>query len=359
MTRGRIAMVVSGFPRRSETFALGELLALDRAALLAGVFATKPGDGAAPHPDVARLGVPVETLPQGTPREQADALVARLRRAAVSGVHGYFAHRPAAVAACAARQLRVPYGFTGHARDVRKVPGRELTERAHAARCVIACNADVAGELGALGIAARRVPHGIDVDRFRPAASVERSGPLRLLAVGRLVEKKGFDVLVRAVARLDIPFELRIVGDGPEAPRLLREIDALHLQQHVELAGGRTHADLPAEYAAADLVVVPSVVDRTGDRDGLPNVILEAMACARPVIASDVGAIASAVADGRTGWLVPPGQDAPLEAAIRTCAARADLRHRFGAAGRAQVEREFALTRCVARLQTVMVEAYA
>ena len=126
-----------------------------------------------------------------------------------------------------------------------------------------------------------------------------------MLAVGRLVAKKGFDVLVEAAARVERPFRLRIVGEGPEREALERRISSAGLGGRIELCGPRTHAELPGEYASADLVVVPSVVDPTGDRDGLPNVVLEAMACARPVVASDVAAIATAVTPGETGLLVP------------------------------------------------------
>ena len=124
----RIAMIVSGFPRRSETFALGELAALDAAGALAAIFATKPGDGAEPHPAVSRLADRVVMLPAGTASEQAAMVAAHLRGSDVAGVHGYFAHTPAEVAARAAAELRVPYGFSAHARDTRKVdPSRART----------------------------------------------------------------------------------------------------------------------------------------------------------------------------------------------------------------------------------------
>ena len=115
-----------------------------------------------------------------------------------------------------------------------------------------------------------------------------------------------------AVARLEMPFSLRIIGEGPEAGRLQRRDRAARPHRRVTLCGGRTHADLPHEYAAADIVIVPSVLDRTGDRDGLPNVVLEAMASARPVVATRIGAIPTAVEHQRTGWLVSAGDPAAL-----------------------------------------------
>ena len=355
----RIAMIVSGFPRRSETFALSELLALDAAGALAGIFATKPGDGAAPHPDVERLASRVVVLPSGTAREQAAAVAAHLRGAGVAGVHGYFAHTPAEVAAHTAAELDVPYGFSAHAKDTRKVGPAALARRGRDAAIVIGCNEDIAATLRESGVTPVLVPHGVDVSRFAPIDSARRAGRLRLLSVGRLVEKKGFSVLLDAVARLDIPFSLRIVGEGPDAVPLRTAIERLGLAGHVTLCGGRTHADLPHEYAAADIVIVPSVLDRSGDRDGLPNVVLEAMASARSVVASRIGAIPTAVTHGETGWLVRAGDVPGLAAAIRMLAADADLRNRLGRLARARVEQEFALQRCTERLRTVLEAAYA
>src|SRR5687767_2753246 len=178
-----IAIVVSGFPRRSETFALSELAALDTAGVLAAIFATKPGDRSDPHPDAARLAGRVVLLPRGPAGAQADALVAHLRGRDVAGVHGYFAHTPAEVAARAAAQLGVPYGFSAHARDTRKVQPDELLRRGRAAAVVVACNTDVARSLRECGLTAQLVPHGVDVYRFVPRDAARGGDRLRLLAV--------------------------------------------------------------------------------------------------------------------------------------------------------------------------------
>ncbi|HEX9992050.1 MAG TPA: glycosyltransferase, partial [Acidimicrobiales bacterium] len=272
----RLGVVVSGWPRVSETFALNELLALRRAGMLAAVFATKPGDPSLRQPGWDEIDPLVEVLPGGDVDAQAAVVAERLAGAGVAGVHGYFAHQPAAVAAAAAARLGVPYGFSAHALDVRKVPPAELAERAAGAAVVVSCNRETAASIEAAGTTPRLVAHGVDLDRFSPAPPP--GGPVTsLLAVGRLVEKKGFDVLVEALALVDRPCRLRLVGDGPERPRLEAAVARLGLGDRVDLLGRRTHADLPALYAAADVVVVPSVVDANADRDGLPNVVLEAM----------------------------------------------------------------------------------
>jgi glycosyltransferase involved in cell wall biosynthesis len=357
VTRPRIAVVVSGFPRLSETFALNELLALDALGALGAVFATKPGDPGAAQPGAELLLPRVEVLPDTGPAGQAEALVRRLGRRAVAAVHGYFAHTPADVARRAAEMLGVPYGFSVHARDARKVAPDELADRARHAACVVACNPDVATELDGAGARVHLVPHGVDAGRFRP--SPFPPGPLQILAAGRLVEKKGFHVLIDAAARLDAPFHLRIVGDGPERGRLAAAIEAAGLSSRVTLDGARTHAELPADYAAAHVVVAPSVEDRSGDRDGLPNVVLEAMASGRPVVASDVGAIASAVTHRETGLLVPPGDAGALASALRELAGRLALREALGREARARVVRDYDVAQCTGRLHRLLEVAYA
>ncbi|MFN0089597.1 MAG: glycosyltransferase [Acidimicrobiales bacterium] len=351
---GRVAVVVSGFPRLSKTFALNELLALDRRGLLAGVFATKPGRAEAVHPDAARLAPRVHRLAPGGPAEQAAELAGR----SVRGVHGYFAHTPVEVAAGAAAELGVPYGFSVHALDARKTAPSALAARARGARCVLACNPDVADTLASAGAAATLSPHGVDLARFavgpRPA-----SAELALLAVGRLVAKKGFDVLLRAFALMARPARLRIVGEGDERVRLESEAARLGVAGRVCFAGALTHDHLPAEYAAAaDVVVAPCVQDAAGDRDGLPNVVLEALAAGRAVVASDLSAIGTAVRHGVNGLLTPPGDPAALAAALDRLGGEPGALDAFAAAGRRVAEQRFELGACTARFVGLLEGAY-
>src|SRR4051794_12793071 len=332
--RPQIAVVVSGWPRLSEVFAQNELLALQRAGMLAGVFATKAGEPGPSQPGVDSLEGWVEWLPEGDAVEQGKALAVRLAGRGVAAVHGDFAHKPAATAAHAARKLGIPYGFSVHALDVRKVARPELTERADGAAVVVCCNNDAAGDVEAAGTRPRLLRHGVDLSLFPQRPAPDRT-PLTLLAVGRLVEKKGFDVLLAALNLGERPVRLQLVGTGPLEASLFAAVDARGLGDKVEFLGRRTHRQLPELYAAADLVVVPSVVDSSGDRDGLPNVVLEAMASGRPVIASDVAAIRSAVEDGVTGRLVPPRHAERLADAIVALVDSPRQRAAMGRAGRA------------------------
>jgi len=353
-----IVVVTSGFPRISETFALNELLALDRAGAIEAIFATKPGDDRPRQPGAESLLSRVQLLPPGPPEAQAQHVARSVGRGRARGVHAYFAHTPCAVAECAARALGIPYSFSVHAKDVRKVAPAELARRARRAACVIACNQDAARVLRRLDVQPVLVPHGVDLRRFAPAP-LPQDGPLRLLAVGRCVEKKGFSLLIDAVARLDVPLHLRIVGDGPLRAALERSAASLGLADRVWFDGPLTHRELPAAYAASDVVVVPSIEDASGDRDGLPNVVLEAMASGRPVVASEIGAIGMAVRDGETGLSVAPGDASALRAAIERVARDRALAASMGRAARARVEQEFELGACTDRLLACIEDAYA
>jgi glycosyltransferase involved in cell wall biosynthesis len=357
MTRTRIAVVVSGFPRRSETFAINELLALEERGLLARIFATKPGEEGPAQPGIEHLLPWTEVLAPGTPQMQGAAVAERLRGCGVSGVHAYFAHTPGEIAMTAADLLGLPFGFSVHARDVRKADPIALSQRAARATCVIACNVDVARDVRRVGGMAHLVPHGVDLSRFQVMPGpVDR--PLRLLAIGRLVEKKGLDVLIGAVARC-ADATLRIIGDGPLRQSLDDQIRALGAGDRIALAGARTHAELPSEYAASHAVAVPSVVDASGDRDGLPNVVLEAMASGRAVIGTEVGAITSAVRQGETGLVVPPRNVEALAAAIVALAAQPRWRAELGARGRRVVEQEYDMRQCARRFAALVESAYA
>ncbi|HET7350970.1 MAG TPA: glycosyltransferase family 4 protein [Marmoricola sp.] len=355
--RARVAVVVSGWPRLSETFALNELVALHRAGLLAAVLATKPGESGLRHPAVAELAPWVTVLRDGTAAQQAAEVADRVVDLGVTSVHGYFAHRPAEVAAAAAQLLRVPYGFSVHALDARKVSPSELAARAAGASVVIACNRDAAATLAAVGASPRLLPHGVDLDTFAPTPPPTLSAsdrPVELLAVGRFVEKKGFATLLEALRRVHRDVHLGLVGDGPLRSDLVARARELRLGSRLTIEPRLAHDALPGRYADADVVVVPSVVDWTGDRDGLPNVVLESMASGRPVIATTVGAIASGVRDGETGLLVPPRDPDALAAAITELVDRPDLRVAFGLRARAIAEEQYDLATCAATFCEVL-----
>ncbi len=210
------------------------------------------------------------------------------------------------------------------------------------ASAVTTMNADMRDRLVALGAdpgSTHVLPMGADLDAIRPVAATAAPVPGRVLFVGRLVEKKGLSHLLRALSSLtatpgSAEVHLRVVGDGPLRARL--EAQAAGLP--VEFLGGLGRDDLSLEYGAAQVAVFPSVPAASGDQDGLPVALLEAMGCGCPVIASRLPGLDEAVEDGVSGLLVAPGDVEQLAAALRRLAEDETLRRRLaeGAVRRAE-----------------------
>ena len=170
------------------------------------------------------------------------------------------------------------------------------------------------------------------------------AGTLRILFVGRLVERKGVAHLVEAVRLLpaDLNARLSIIGDGPERESLVSQVARHGLQDRVTLAGRVSESALRAAYAESDVVVLPSILDARGDTEGLGVVLLEAMSYGVPVIGSDIGGITDIITDGEAGVLVPPGDPSLLATALTRLARDPALAARLGAAGEARVRSAFA-----------------
>lgn len=277
-------------------------------------------------------------------------------------IHAHFALAQTEVAMAVSELLGVRYSFTAHARDIYASPSA-LEEKIRSAALVVTCTQYNADYLHALvpDVAASRIQlvhHGVDVQMPSTAASFTENRPEAplILAAGRLVEKKGFDTLIDACAALrrrQVPFRCRIVGAGPLHSALRRRAAAAGLRDEIELPGWMASADLVAQMHKASLFAMPSRISGRGDRDGIPNVVLEAMAAGLPVIATNVSGIPEAVIDGVTGRLVPPGDVEALATALEGLLADAPLCRRFGAAGRDLIVREFTLAVSSRRLAAV------
>jgi glycosyltransferase involved in cell wall biosynthesis len=207
----------------------------------------------------------------------------------------------------------------------------------------IALTQGAAAEIAQFGLPAdktRVIPNGIDLTKFAAQdwPTVRGSDPIRLLFVGRLGREKGIDVLLDALASLPRPseFTLKIVGFGGELQKLEAQVRALGLQQIVEFCGRRI--DMAAEYAWSEIVVLPSRFE------GMPNVVLEAMACARPVLGTRIDGTRDLVQEPASGWLVPPEDVKALAAALANVSRQRQNLRAMGAVGREIVERRFALS---------------
>ncbi len=336
--------------------------------------------GGTPEPEIPATpqGVPVETaryLPRAAMRRVPllsrqyglTKLLERLsyapfaRRALLAGdfdiVH---IHKPFdfPLAAWIKRETGAAVVYSSHGRDF--YPGDRRFVRGIDA--MTACSAFNAREVAArYGVTPTVIYNGIDTDFFHP---VSDDGALRqrlgsgdaplILWAGRLVRWKGTVDVVRAVALMGaaMPVHLAIAGDGPEAGRLHDVARALGIADRVHLLGTVPHADLPAYYAAADVVVGTSFANET-----FGMALAEASACARPVIATDFGGFPEVVRDGVTGLLMPPRDPAALAAVLVSLLADRERARRMGAAGRAFVAAQFAWPVVTDRVLRVYREA--
>jgi glycosyltransferase involved in cell wall biosynthesis len=274
------------------------------------------------------------------------------RRVGATLVHGHWVVPGGAIAAAAAgpRPLVISlHGSDVYVAERHAVVGRAARWAFGKAGFVTACSEDLrqrALRLGARDAASATIPYGVDAGRFAPnpdartrlrAAWGIPADATVVLAAGRFVRKKGFEHLIDAVGRLAPAYpSLRLVlaGDGDLRAEYVAHIDAAGLQARVVLPGVLPQGEVAASLAAADIAVVPSVRDRSGNVDGLPNVVLEALASGTPVVATPAGGIGSVVRDGVTGLLVPEADEAALAAAIASLVDAPDRRAALGTAAR-------------------------
>jgi len=249
-------------------------------------------------------------------------LAHRIIRLGSPPVYAHFAHKPATLARFASLLAGVPYALSAHAKDIWLTPPNELTRKVRDATVVLTCTTDSRDYLAALGQGRTPVQlayHGVDVSRL-PRAHRAKARPI-VLSVGRLVEKKGHATLLRAASELrraGVRFQLRIAGEGVEWARLQRLAHELELGSSVSFLGPLTETEVRAEYEQADVFALACRELENGDRDGIPNVILEAMAHGLPVVSTSGGGVAEAVTHGESGLLVAQDDHLAFADALRT-----------------------------------------
>ena len=400
MSRPRVAYLVKMYPRFSETFILSELLELERQGVELHVFALKRPDDGIAHADVARLRAPVTYLPQSLPgllwaqrralrrtplrvlsqliaavRKgrlasakhvlQAGAIAPRLVGGGYEHLHAHFASGATSVALHASRLTGIPYSFTAHAKDIflDSVRPNDLARKLARARFAVTVSDYNVRRLQefANGTPVVRIYNGLELTCFAPKRGPRERPPL-VLAVGRLIEKKGFDDLVRAcslLATAGVDFRCDIVGKGSLEHDLRALVKQLGLTGRVRLVGPLPREQLVDLYPRGAVLAAPCVVGGDGNRDGLPTVLIEAMAMGVPVVATPVTGIPELVEDGVTGLLVPERDPSALARAIERLLGNEYLARRLAAAARRRIEESFDLQQNVAQLRRLFLEANA
>jgi glycosyltransferase involved in cell wall biosynthesis len=275
----------------------------------------------------------------------------RRRRYDIVHVHWPMPHALfgwAARAACGARVVVTFYGV-----ELRWVKSKMtwlrgfLARAARSADRVVAISAYTAAEVRELAdVPITVIPYGIGIDEPVAGRAVGAADTFTVLFVGRLVARKGVSTLLEAARRLTptLPLRVSIIGDGPERPALEAQVARAGLDDVVTLRGTVPSAELVQAYRECGVLVLPAVVDARGDTEGLGVVLLEAMSCGTPVIASDIGGITDIVTHDRTGLLVPPSDPAALAAAIQRLATDPALWRRLAEAGHRRFHEDFGWT---------------
>jgi len=400
----RIGYVLKRFPRLSETFVLNEILALERQGVEIEIFSVLKPPREERHSLLSEVRAPVTYLPsvsnldriqmmQGlsaapvsfaeaigpglegfgplfpaktsqdvaTLHLKAAALAVLAQQRGLYHLHAHFGSDATTVALLAGRLAGIGYSFTAHARDIFHTYASPEADNAmrrlklREAKFTITVsdyNRAYLRELAPLAAPRiHRLYNGIDLNRFRPAP--ERRHPGLIVAVGRLIEKKGFGDLIAACAMMrdaGARFRCQIIGDGPLRGELAAAIDRAGLSDMVELTGPATQENLIAMMGRAAIATLSCVVSASGDRDGLPTVLLEGMALGLPVVTTTTSGGPEIVAHGETGLLVEPGDPASLAASLASLLAEPEAAARMGQAGRKRAERLFSLERNVAVL---------
>ena len=390
-----IGFVLKGYPRLSETFIAQEILALEKRGLEIRIISLRHPTDKYLHPVHDKIRASVSYLPEYLHHEPIRVARAiwiarrlpgykkaaelwrgdlardisrnRIRRfgqacvlavelpAEIEQLHAHFLHTPASVARYASIMLQLPWSCSAHAKDIYTSPQWELREKLADCQWLVTCTATNAAYLSKLAPSENIVSlvyHGLDFDSFvppgerneHPDGSSPRE-PVTILSVGRAVEKKGYDGLLRVLAQLPDELHWRFVhiGGGSLIKKLIKRSRTLGIESKIDWRGALPQDQVLSTYREAHIFVLNSRIASDGDRDGLPNVLMEAQSQQLACIATNISAIPELIIDGDTGILVPPDSPEALGRAITKLIEDPILRQVLAKAGEQRVRNSFAL----------------
>ncbi len=389
-----LGMILKGYPRISETFISNEILLLEKLGFTIHLFSMRRPRENFSHESVKKIRAKEDYLPETLlkplprllyhnlflaakkPGVYAGALKAAYRRflrthksatikhllqagylahrflpaSGVTHLHAHFAHSPTSVAMFTSHLTGLPFSFTAHAKDIYTSNPRQISEKIGLARFVVTCTEYNKKHLRELsdGYATpiHRNYHGIDIKLFSDKNEIPKipAPPYQILTIARLTAKKGLPTIYKALRILcdqGISLHHTHIGGGEDREKIISLIKDLDLGSVTRLLGTQPHQVVLEHYKKADLFVLGCEVASNGDRDGIPNVLLESMAMGVPVVVTDISAIPELVENESTGLLVPPGQPDKLAKAMLRLLTDGKLRNRVIAAGKQRVVRKF------------------
>ncbi len=377
----RVGYILKRYPRYSETFVVNEILAHEAAGLDIEIFALRPPADTHFQDGISRVRAAVHYLPSSVSKTtsfwtavrqasaelpnfwtrfavalesnaldvyQAVCLAQQIHQRQLTHIHAHFATSATTVARLAAWLAGIPYTFTAHAKDIfhEDVERGDLSLKLRDAAAVVTVsdyNVDfLRREYGASADKVVRVFNGLELQDFPYLP--RRDGPRRIVSVGRLVEKKGFSVLIDACALLlerGCEFDCQIVGEGELEETLRDHIRRLGLERRVILVGPRPQREVIGLLRKATVFAAPCIVGGDGNRDGLPTVLLEAMAVGTPCISTDVTGIPEVVQDGVTGLIARQGDAESLAGGLQRLLADESLRVQLAERARTLIQEQF------------------
>jgi glycosyltransferase involved in cell wall biosynthesis len=393
----RVAIVLKGYPRLSETFIAQEIRALELRGFELCIISLRHPYDPASHPIHAEIEAPVIYLPEYVRDDLPRVLRAllktawrpgfwhalaiflsdlrreptrnRMRRfaqalvmacetpASVRHYYTHFMHTPASVSYYAAIISARSWSLSAHAKDIWTIPQWEIREKLASVDWIVTCTGANHQFLSALSPDRDKVElvyHGLDFDRFdqNPVTASQRDGSeagkaVILISVGRAVDKKGYEYLLTALASLPETMHWHFVhiGGGELLTRLQQQAQDLGIDDRIDWLGALPQTEVLSRYRAADLFVLPSKISDDGDRDGLPNVLMEAQSQALACLSTSISGIPELILHRQTGWLVEQKDADALCQALQTLIADPALRNRLGQAGFERVRHEFSMQR--------------
>ncbi len=384
----RIATIVKGYPRLSETFIAQEILGLEKRGIAQLIVSLRHPTEGKVHDLNREIAAEVLYLPEYLKDDPArvragrewaekqpgfsralrafradlkrDRSVNRRRRFGqacvlahelpedIDWIHTHYLHTPASVARYAAMIRGIGWSFSAHAKDIWTTPKWELKQKLADAEWGVTCTRANLDYLRSLSPSPQKIDlvyHGLDFSRFPPAPKrmAGKGATFTIVSVGRAVEKKGYSDLLHALSLLrdDESWRFEHAGGGPLAARLKSEAARLKIADRIKWHGSQDRAFVFDMLKRADLFVLPSRLARSGDRDGLPNVLMEALAFTVPVVATDVSGIPELITHNATGWLVGARDPQALSKAIGKMIDDPALRLRLAQAGERHVRARF------------------
>ena len=402
----KIGYLLKTYPRLSETFILNEILELERQGVLLHIFSLRqpPQDGKF-HPAVEKVRAKVTYIPsilpefswksllsllganwqllRHNPRSylstlrfyfsrpeskrlnelmQAGYLVRELQKSGIDHLHPHFANVPTATAEIVDSFGLINYSFTAHAKDIYLSEKEVLDRKIKKAKFVLTCtqyNSEYLQKISTSDTPIYLSYHGLDLDRFQPNIIGDKNGKLPLLlSVGRLCEKKGFPYLLQACQILKqkgYQFRCKIVGYGPMKEELEKLIETLEIGDIVSLVGQLAQDEVIKLYAKADIFALPCKITDEGDRDGIPNVLIEAMAMEVPVVSTDISGISELIEHKVNGILIPEKDPKALADELEQLLTQPQLIQQLKKSSRNKVLRQFSLDKNIKQIKDLFL----